>query len=92
MSITGQSAITYGTVGATSITGKVSPNTLASRVSTTIGGTDYVRSPPIGYPDPNPGVAGASSKTAFPQTIKAAAVVTLFSDEKAALVAAGAAS
>ena len=92
MTITAQSAITYGTVGATKITGNVSPSALASKVSATIGGTAYVRNPPDDYPDPNAGVNLQTSLTAFPQTIANGAVVTLFADEKAALVAAGAAS
>ena len=92
MTITAQSAITYGMVGATKITGNVSPDTLASKVSATIGGTAYVRSVPGGYPDPNAGSNPSTSKTAYPQTIPNGTVVTLFSDEKAALVAHGAAS
>jgi hypothetical protein len=84
--------VTFGTVGATSITGNVNSATLASTRFVTLGGTAYVRAPPPAYPDPNPGVAIASSLTAYPQTIAGGTRLQLFSDEAAALVAASAAS
>jgi hypothetical protein len=85
--------ITYGTVSGTPIVGDVNVGTLtAQRVYVTIGGTAYVRAPPGGYPDPNPGLGAQASLTAFPQTIAPSTRVLLFSDEAAALVAASAAS
>ncbi len=85
--------ITYGTVGGTPITGQVNVGTLtAQRVEVTLGATGYARNPPGGYPDPNPGVYGKTSLTAFPQTIAPSTTVLLFSDEAAALVTAGAAT
>ncbi len=85
--------ITYGTVGGAPIAGQVDVGALtAPRVRVTLGATGYARNPPGGYPDPNPGVYGETSLTAFPQTIAPGTAVLLFSDEAAALVTAGAAT
>ncbi len=84
--------VTYGTVGGVPFTGNVNSATLASKLFVTLGGTPYVRNPPPGYPDPNPGVAISSSPTAYAQTIPGGTRLALYSDEAAALVAASAAS
>ena len=84
--------ITYGTVGATTITGNVNSATLAAKQTVTLGMTDFVRSPPPGYPRPDAGAAVATSLYAFAQTIPGGTVITVFSDEASALIAAGAAS
>lgn len=85
--------INYGTVDGTPIVGQVNVGTLtAQRVRVTLGGTAYVRAPPLGYPDPNPGLGAQPSLTNHPQTIAEGTTLTLFSDQSAALVDAGAAS
>jgi hypothetical protein len=80
--------ITYGTVSGSPIAGNVNAGTW-SKVFVTLS-ADYVRSPPGGYPDPNPGNPD-NSLTSYPQTIAATTRLQFFSDEAAALVTAGAA-
>jgi hypothetical protein len=84
--------LTYGTVAGAPITGDCIAGTLSVKQTVTIGATAYHRAPPATYADPNPGAPVATSLTAYPQTIAPGSVVTLFSDEATALIAAGAAS
>ena len=84
--------VTYGMVNGSPITGSVNSATLAAKQTVTIGANAYVRAVPPGYPDPNQGTQIQTSLTAFAQTLAPGAVVTLFSDEAAALINAGAAS
>ena len=57
-----------GTVGATPIIAQVNSATLAAKRFVTLS-QNYQRAHAPGYPDPNAGVAVATSKTAFPQLI-----------------------
>jgi hypothetical protein len=82
--------VTYGTVGATPITGNVNSATLGAKRFVTLSAS-YARHTPAGYPDPNAGVAIHTSLTAYPQTIASGARVQFFSDEASALVSASAA-
>jgi hypothetical protein len=84
--------VTYGTVNGSAITGQVNAATLdATKVHVTLS-QNYVRNPPAGYPDANPGVAPGTSLTGWPQTVSSGSRILLFTDEAAALVAAGAAA
>jgi hypothetical protein len=84
--------IVYGKVGATPITGNCNSATLAKLQTVTLGATAYVRSTPPGYPRPDAGAAISSSLYAYPQTIPGGTQITVYSDEAASLIAAGAAS
>jgi hypothetical protein len=83
--------VTYGTVGATPITGNVNSATLGAKRFVTLSAS-YARHVPPGYPNPNEGAAVSTSLTASPQTIASGKRLQLFSDEAAALVSLGAAS
>lgn len=82
--------LTYGLVGATSIAGNVSAAGW-KLVYVTLS-SNYARAPVAGYPDPSPGAGAGNSWTAFAQTIPSGTRLQLWTDEAAALVAAGAAS
>jgi hypothetical protein len=84
--------IVYGTVNGSPIAGACNSGTLAKTQSVTLGATAYVRSVPAGYPRPDEGAPVSSSLYAFPQTIAGGTRITVFSDEAAALIAAGAAT
>lgn len=83
-------SVALGSAGS-AIVAQTNSATLRTRVAVTLS-TDYQRSPPPGYPNPNPGSAKSASLTAAPQTITSGTTVTLFSCEAAALVAAGSAT
>jgi hypothetical protein len=82
---------TLGVCNSQSIVAQTTPVSFMTTQAVTLN-FNYVRSPPPGYPDPNPGVAVGTSKTSTPQTILSGQRITFFSDEAAALLLAGVAS
>ena len=82
------SAIRTGMVGVTPIVAQVSSGSLAVVARVTLS-ANYVRAPDPAYPICD---AGSRAYLAAPQTIPSGTVLNLYSDEAAALVAAGAAS
>jgi hypothetical protein len=84
--------IVYGSVGGVPIAGNCIAGTLSVKQSVTLGATAYNRAPPLDYPRPDAGAPVSTSRLAYPQTIPGGTTITVFEDEAAALVAAGAAS
>ena len=82
--------VLLGVAGGVPIVAQVNSATMAQLVGVQLSQA-YVRNPPPGYPVPQTGGA-VPELLAFPGTIPAGTTLTLFSDEAAALVAAGAAS
>jgi hypothetical protein len=82
--------IQLGMVGATQIVAQTNVATLATTAAVTLQ-ANYARNPPPAYPTPEAGSAWPNI-LAFAGTIPAGTTITVFSDEAAALVAAGAAS
>ena len=84
--------IVYGSVSGTPIAGYVNADMLKVKQSVTLN-ANYARNPPPTYTyNANAGAPVASSFTSHPQTIPSGTTITVFSDEAAALIAAGFAS
>ena len=80
--------VAHGVVNSTPVVSNVDHDGLSSKLYVTLS-ANYARVIPPGYPDPNPGVNLATSKTATAQTIGSGSRVLFFKHEANAIVAAG---